>query len=97
MGCMELKKHLLTLGVPREELDACDGKDALLHLWECKQGATAELEDQTATTAAAAEVSASNCMATGENERGKKEEAYRKGKEEGNTEREHMGERHKCR
>ena len=57
MGCMELKKHLLTLGVPREELDACDGKDALLHVWECKQGATAELDDQIVAMPATVEVS----------------------------------------
>ena len=68
MGYMKLKKHLLTLGIPRQELDACDGKDALLHLWECKQGAAAELGEQTATVEATAKVSASNCMATGENE-----------------------------
>ena len=62
MGCMELKKHLLTLGVPREELDACDGKDALLHLWECQQGATAELDDQIVAMPATVEVSLFNCM-----------------------------------
>ena len=71
MGCTELTKHLLTLGVPREELDAlprahckcgceisvsaCRGKAALLHLWECQQGATAESDDQTV------EVSLFNC------------------------------------
>ena len=62
MGCTELKKHLLILGVPREDLDACNGKDALLNLWECKQEVTAELDDLTVATPATAEVSQPNCM-----------------------------------
>ena len=61
MGCTGLKKHLLRLGVPREELDACNGKAALLHLWECQQGATAELDHQTVAMPATVEVSQFNC------------------------------------
>ena len=58
MGYVKLKKHLLSHGFSKQELDACNGRQALLYLWSTKQQVESDKENSSANVMLAAEAEA---------------------------------------